>query len=178
LLQSRSQRKLLLLMPRREATHSEIRLRGGKDATELRINATGLPGGSLRLLLLQVREHGSKCHGLAPWCSRSLLVTPVVPASNVRIHRASRWHYKLPSRCLCSSERNDPPGKPVALQTPVALPIATSVTNHRASWWHYKYRATDFGIGDVKSGASIEASVKLGCHRDLQTRNCLTTSES
>jgi hypothetical protein len=56
-------------------------------------DATGLPGGA----------------------SRSLLVTSVVQATSVTIHGTSPWHLMPWNAAVCSSERNHPPGEPVAL---------------------------------------------------------------
>ena len=60
-------------------------------------------------------------HRASRWHSGASTQSPV--ARNVTIHRASRWHSGSFDAVPCSEERNDPPGKPVAFRQLRSSPL-------------------------------------------------------
>ena len=71
-------------------------------------------------------SHREDATGLSGGISRSVLVTRHATATNVTIHRTSRWHSVRGVAAVCSGERNIPPGKPVALSSNGATSSAVS----------------------------------------------------
>jgi hypothetical protein len=65
---------------------------------------------ALRLAVPDVRQYVLRC------CTavKHLLAARDTTATNVTIHRASRWHSAAGVSAVFSGERNRPPGKPVA----------------------------------------------------------------
>jgi hypothetical protein len=78
------------------------------------LNATGLPGGKLRLLLTTATIQCARCHGLVPWI------------------------FTLDA----SDQREEPPGKPVVASDLVWTAICSGHRNdHGASPWHFQTRS-------------------------------------